>query len=473
MNVELSHAATAAERYAAGRALRKQVPRSSHAVFTTASDRPDPIDMLEAQAATRIAKLVPIRYGRMLATPFTFLRGSAVVMAGDLAGTPTTGLRVQACGDCHLSNFGMFATPERQLVFDVNDFDETLPAPFEWDVKRLAASFVVAGRTFGFTRNEAASVAQSCVEWYRTKMLAYAPMGYLEIWYSHVDIKGVNQALQAGAKQIDIGPETGAAKVGAEHARRIDKAIRKAHRRTSLGSLPRFAEQAGGGYRIKDDPPLIERIERPELAEQVRRALGQMKQSMPEERRQLLDHYEFVDLAYKVVGVGSVGTSALIALMIGKGEEDPLFLQLKQAQASVLEPYAGASVHPHHGQRVVVGQRLTQGATDIFLGWVDNPRDPEIKYYFRQLRDMKGSFEIETMSPTGLSLYAMLCGATLARAHARSGDAATIAGYLGRSATFDRAVIEFAEAYADQTERDHAALAEAVRTGRLEAQTGI
>jgi uncharacterized protein (DUF2252 family) len=457
--VEAKGNSKVAERYAAGRALREQASRSSQATFEPAADRPDPVGMLEEEAKTRLPDLVPIRYGRMAVSPFTFLRGAAAVMAADLAGTPASGIRVEACGDCHLSNFGIFATPERNLVFDLNDFDETLPAPFEWDVKRLAASLVVAGRSVGHSRKDCATAVRSCVEWYRTKMLGYAPMGHLDIWYSRIDVDAIREALQP--------------QLSGRATKRLDKTVGKAQTRTSLGSLAKFAEPVNGSYRIKDAPPLIQHVDLPNLDELIESAIEQMRQSLADDRRRLLDRYTFVDLALKVVGVGSVGTRAFMVLLIGKSDRDPLFLQFKEAEASVLEPYAGASEYAHHGQRVVCGQRLSQAASDIFLGWVNGPLDERIHYYFRQLRDMKGSFEIEGSAPAGFILYAQVCGAALARAHARSGDAAMIAGYLGSRDTFDRAMVEFAEAYADQTERDHAGLVEAIRTGRVEAQAGV
>ena len=457
MNVAVKSNPTVAERYAAGRARRKEAPRASHAAFEPASDRQDPVSVLEEQAKTRLQDLVPIRYGRMAVSPFTFLRGAAAVMAADLAGTPSSGLRVEACGDCHLSNFGIFATPERNLVFDLNDFDETLPAPFEWDVKRLAASIVVAGRSVGFSKKQCDAAARACAEWYRTKMIGFAPMGYLDIWYSRIDVAALMAALPLTRRQTKT----------------VEKTVAKAQTRTSLGSLAKFAEKTNGSYRIKDAPPLIQHLDVPDIDELIESAFVQMKESLADDRKRLLERYEFVDIALKVVGVGSVGTRAFMVLMIGKGDDDPLFLQFKEAQGSVLEPYAGASEYSHHGERVVCGQRLSQAASDLFLGWVNGPRDETIHYYFRQLRDMKGSFEIEESIPQGFVLYAQVCGAALARAHARSGDAATIAGYLGSRDTFDRAIVEFAEAYADQTERDHAALTEAIKSGRIEAQEGI
>ena len=448
---------SADEQYAAGRALRQSTPRSSQAAFDPGKARGDPIEILEAQATTRVPQLVPFRYGRMAASPFAFLRGSAAVMAADLGSSPRSGIEVEACGDCHLSNFGIFATPERNLVFDLNDFDETLPAPFEWDVKRLAASIVVAARTAGLSRNDCTGAARSCVESYRTKMRGYAGMGYLDIWYARIDVASLEAVMAVSDRA----------------RRRLGKAIEKARARTSLGSLARFAEKVDGTYRIKDHPPLIQHVDVPDLDRVVESAVTQVKASMSDERRRLLDRYVFADFALKVVGIGSVGTRTMMILMIGKGDGDPLFLQLKEAQASVLEAYAGASRYPHHGQRVVCGQRLSQAASDIFLGWVSGPLDSRIHYYVRQLRDMKGSFEAEGMVPADFALYAQVCGASLARAHARSGDAALIAGYLGGRDTFDHAIVEFAEAYAEQTERDHAALVEAIRSGRVSAREGI
>ena len=448
---------SADDQYDAGRALRRTTPRSSHSTFEAGSARLDPIGLLEQQAETRVTELVPIRYGRMAASPLAFLRGSAAVMAADLAGTPSSGIRVTVCGDCHLSNFGFFATPERNLVFDVNDFDEVLPAPFEWDVKRLAASLVVAGDDLELGRKQALAAAAACVKFYRTHIHRFAPMGHLETWYARLDVTMADELVRLTPKA----------------RKRLDRAIGKAQRRTSLHALERFTEKANGAYRIKDDPPLIQHVDFGDLDRLVTESLTQMRGSMGLLRHQLLDRYEFVDVALKVVGVGSVGTRAYMVLLRGKGDGDPLFLQFKQAEASVLEPYAGPSEYPHSGQRVVYGQRLMQAASDVFLGWITSPIDGTTNFYFRQLRDMKGGIDVAKIAPENFVIYAEACGAALARAHARSGEAATIAGYLGQSDAFDRAIVEFAGAYAEQTVRDHATLLEAIRAGRVEAQQGI
>ena len=457
MAVDTTLIPTIEEQYEAGRARRKEAPRASHAVYEPSAERPDPIGILEEQAKTRVPELVPIRYGRMAPTPFTFLRGAAAVMAYDLSTTPTSGIRVEACGDCHLSNFGFFATPERNLVFDLNDFDETLPAPFEWDIKRLAASQIIAGRSLGLTRAQWRAAVKAGAQFYRSKMHDYTPMGHLDTWYARLDVQNADEV-------VKLTPQA---------RRRLEAAVRKAQKRTSLHALLKFTEQVNGTYRIKNNPPLIERVDVGDVEQWVETAWTQMADSMGLLRNRLLDRYRFLDIALKVVGVGSVGTRAYMVLMMGKDDQDPLFLQYKQAEASVLEPYAGASEYPNHGQRVVCGQHLTQAASDIFLGWLYNPFGQHNHYYFRQLRDMKGGIDVDGLGPTRFRLYAEACGAALARAHARSGQAATIAGYLGRSDTFDRAIVEFAEAYADQTERDHAALLEAIRSGKIEALGGI
>jgi uncharacterized protein (DUF2252 family) len=449
VNAERMRYPTTAEQHDAGRALRQATPRPRHAVYDPAPDRPDPVAVLEQQALTRVPELVPIRYGRMAPSPFTFLRGAAAIMAGDLAATPTSGIRVQSCGDCHLSNFGFFATPERTLVFDLNDFDETLPAPFEWDLKRLAASVVVAARSKGFRRKECRNAARACVGHYRTEIHRYAPMGHLDTWYARMDVAGVHEFV----------------KLTSTGRRRLDKAIGKAQGRTSLQAFTKFAEKVNGTYRIKDDPPLIQHVDLGDLEVIVESALAQMTDSMSLSRHVLLERYRFADVALKVVGVGSVGTRAYMVLLTGKDDSDPLFLQFKQAEASVLEPYAGASEFVNHGQRVVSGQHLIQAASDVFLGWITSSLDDTVHYYFRQLRDMKGGIDVEPLPAKRYVAYVQACGAALARAHARSGEAATIAGYLGRGDAFDAAIVEFADAYADQTERDHAALVDAIKTG--------
>jgi uncharacterized protein (DUF2252 family) len=449
-------AASVDDRRAAGRRLRKTVPRSGHGAWKPGPRRKDPISLLRKQDRVRLGELVPIRYGRMAASPLAFLRGSAVVMAADLATTPVSGLRVQACGDAHLSNFGVFATPERHLVFDLNDFDETLPAPFEWDVKRLAASIVVAGRCAPFSEADCRAAAHTCAYAYRQKMAEYAGMGALEVWYSRIDVDTLLE-LQDRATR-----------------RRSEKRVRRAQRRTSLGALDRFTRVIDGRRVIVDHPPLIEHVEfeRDRTAAGIPDVYRQYKASLPEERRTLLDRYRFVDAARKVVGVGSVGTRAYMVLLDGVGERDPLFLQVKEAGPSVLEPHAGGSVFRNSGKRVVCGQRLMQAASDLFLGWI---RDAEARdYYVRQLRDMKGAVEIEELTgPDELASYGAVCGWALARAHARSGDPAAIAGYLGGGEPFDRAIEAFAADYADQTERDHEALVHAIRTGRIDAIEGV
>jgi uncharacterized protein (DUF2252 family) len=435
-------------RRAQGRGVRAQLPRSSHAAWSPAPDRRDPVAILRQQEAARIADLLPIRHERMMTSPFTFFRGAAAVMAEDLASVPHSGLRVQACGDAHLANFGIYATPERRLVFDVNDFDETLPAPFEWDVKRLAASIVVAGRSRGFASAESERAARSAVGAYRARVCVAAQASHLDVWYSRLDaddLAGVVDKAKARRLRSDV--------------------VRKAQRATSLGALAKLTEEVDGRLRIVDSPPLVEhlpdRAERIDVAAVVRR----YRQALPAETRVLLERYRVVDWARKVVGVGSVGTDDAIVLLLGDSQRDPLFLQVKEAQPSVLERFAGASRYANHGQRVVVGQRLTQAASDIFLGWT---RVDDRDYYVRQLRDMKGSMPIERLSPAELAEYAHACGAALGAGHARSGDATAISAYLGAGDRFDRAISAFAFAYADQTERDHAAFVAAVHDGRLD-----
>jgi uncharacterized protein (DUF2252 family) len=436
------------ERRKAGKARRAEAPRSSHAAWKPPPDRPDPISILEEQGRHRIRELLPIRYGRMAASPFGFLRGAPAVMASDLQLTSTCGIRVQACGDAHLSNFGVWATPERHLVFEVNDFDETLPAPFDWDVKRLAISVFVAGRGNGFSDAHCASAAQASVAAYRGKMASLAATDHLDQWYDRIDVEDVLAVIHA------------------DERRKVERALRKARRHTHLGSLDKLTEVVDGRRRFAENPPLIQRIPEADWVFHARAAYREYVRSLPEDRRVLLRRYEFVDTARKVVGVGSVGTDTRVVLLLGDDDSDPLFLQIKEAERSVLEPFAGPCAYRNQGRRVVCGQRLMQAASDIFLGWM---RSRGRHYYVRQLRDMKGSAVIEEFQPQGLEHYAALCGTELARAHARGGDADAIAGYLGRADTFDRAVTEFAAAYADQTERDRAALVSAVKSGRLEA----
>jgi uncharacterized protein (DUF2252 family) len=436
-----------------GRAARRVAPRGSHAEWAPAPDRPDPVDLLETQARDRIQELMPLRYSRMMASPFAFMRGSAIIMANDLASTPTSGIHAQLCGDAHLLNFGAYASPERALLFDVNDFDETLPGPWEWDIKRLAASFVVAGRDNGFDAADCREAAQASVASYRQRMAQFSEMGELEVWYSRVGAEEVSGLLSDAKKKT---------------TKKLNKALRKARGHDSLQALSKLTRVVDGRRMINDDPPLLVRLpEGDDIRAQVYAILESYKRTLQDDRRHLLDRYRFVDTARKVVGVGSVGTRAYVVLLEGRDEDDPLFLQVKEAGASVLENYVKSNTYEHHGHRVVAGQRLMQAASDIFLGWFRGTGGRD--FYWRQLKDMKGSANVESMSPDELVLYGGLCGWTLARAHARSGDRAQIAGYLGKGERFDGAIAEFAQAYADQTERDHAALCAAVKSGRLPA----
>ena len=443
-----------AERFQRGKSLRERVPRSSHADWKPPRGRADPIDVLIESSVGRLPHLLPIRYGRMLQSPFTFYRGAAAIMAADLAHTPTTNVRVQACGDCHLLNFGAFATPERRIIFDINDFDETLPAPWEWDVKRLAASFVIAARNNRFSKREQRAAALAAVRSYRERMHEYAATPTLQVWYASVS--GLIESAKDPAMR-----------------RRLLRVERKEQHRDHISEFGRLAHTVKGVARIRDDPPLIYHptIEQEsELMERLRGALRQYRETLPDDRRVLYDRFELKDVAVKVVGVGSVGTACGVALFLA-ADNDPLFLQLKEARASVLEPFAGKSAYKNHGNRVVVGQRLMQAASDIFLGWMHGERGRD--FYVRQLRDVKISPIIEIMKPFNLINYAAACGWVLARAHARTGDPALLAGYLGKRPTFDNAVTDFAVAYADQNERDHAALIGAVRAGRIEVRTNI
>ncbi|MFL9936649.1 DUF2252 domain-containing protein [Paraburkholderia sp. RL18-103-BIB-C] len=438
-----------AERLAAGQALRDRVPRSSHADWTPSAQRRDPIEVLEESNQDRLPELVPIRYGRMLRSPFTFLRGSAALMAYDLATTPSTGLEVQACGDCHLLNFGLFATPERNLVFDLNDFDETLPAPWEWDLKRLAVSVAVAGRDGHVSDADSGKAVLECVRAYREHLRDYSRMNPLEVWYTRLDMNTL----------IAMAPDE---KVKKTRQQLADKA----RQRVVENLFPKIAGEVAGRRRLVDQPPLLFHVSDPGFEERVREALADYRQSLSDERRVLLDRYHLEDFAVKVVGIGSVGTRCFIGLFFDE-EDHPLILQFKEERRSVLEPYAGKSHYDNQGQRVVMGQRLMQSSSDIFLGWLRGQRGYD--FFVRQLRDMKMSAPAEEVSPAQLKRYAGLCGWTLARAHAKSGDATTISGYLGKGDAFDEAIGAFALAYADQTERDHAALVKAVHAGRLEA----
>jgi uncharacterized protein (DUF2252 family) len=440
------------------------VSRSSHGEWEPAGDRPDPVELLEHQASSRVGQLVPLRYGRMLVSPFTFYRGAAAVMAADLAARPHSGFQTQLCGDAHLSNFGAFASPERRLVFDLNDFDETLPGPWEWDVKRLVASFSLAGRDRGCSDKERRRIVLAAAREYRETMRRLAAMGNLESWY---------QQLDADAISVRWG-----AAVGERQRKAFERGVAKARAKDSSRAASKLAEEVDGELRIVSDPPLIVPIE--QLAEDVGgvdveavvlEVLSGYRDSLAVERRVVLDGYRLVDIAFKVVGVGSVGTRAWIALMLGRDSSDPLFLQIKEAQRSVLEPYAAASEFDHQGERVVHGQRLMQAASDVMLGWVraegidGNSRD----FYVRQLWDWKRSARIESMDARGLTAYAEICGMTLAHAQARGGDRIAIAAYLGKSNVFDLAMADFAETYADQSERDYEALQAAVADGRVEA----
>ena len=424
--------------------------------------RPDPVGTLEAQNATRVPELVPIRHGRMIVSPFTFYRGGAGIMAWDLAQAPTTGLRVQCCGDAHLSNFGVFAAPDRRLVFDLNDFDETLPAPFEWDLKRLVASVVVAARDNGHRPKEQRAAARAAAAGYRKVMATAATMRFMDVWYTRVDVD-------------ELFAELGRTEDKATR-KAAQKNLAKARRRTSLGSLAKFAEPVDGVYRIKDVPPVIvhppEEL-RAQFDEIVQQGLIDYASSLAADRRLVLGHYHLVDYARKVVGVGSVGTEAFMVLLMGTRDDDPLFLQIKEASTSVLEPFAGASEYEHPGERVVQGQRLMQSASDAFLGWISGSGEHRRAFYVRQLRDMKGSAAIEGMPPERLALYARICGATLARSHARTGDAAQISAYLGDDDTADRALERFAVAYADQNDADYAAFVQAANDGRIAVERGV
>lgn len=454
------------ERAALGKQARARVPRSDHGAWETPADRISPVDLLERQAKTRVPELVPIRHGRMLVSPFTYFRGAALPMASDLATTPSSGLRAQICGDAHLSNFGVFGSPERHLFFDVNDFDETAPGPWEWDVKRLAASLEIAARDNGFPAKQRKSIVRRAVRSYREAMREFASMSMLDVWYAHLD---VDELLPQFQSSLDRKRTPG-----------VWKAIAKARAHDNAQAFAKLAEVVDGECRILHQPPLITPVE--ELVEGVDREvvlaaldslMSSYRDTLEDDRRRLLDQYRFVHLARKVVGVGSVGTEAWIILLLD-GQGSPLFLQVKEAEASVLEEFTSPSEFSNHGQRVVAGQRLMQAASDIFLGWErvawgGRERD----YYFRQLRDWKGSADIGGMTQMGMELWGVMCGWTLARAHARSGDRIAIASYLGTSDVFDRALARFSAAYADQNERDYKALKEAVASGRLAARTGL
>ena len=460
---------TPSERAARGKAARNEVPRSSHGSWLAAADRRDPIALLEEQATSRVPELVPIRYGRMLVSPFTFYRGAALIMAADLSATPRSGLKAQLCGDAHLSNFGVFASPERQLMFDINDFDETLPGPWEWDVKRLTASFEIAGRYRGFSPTQRRAIVLACVEEYRSRMATSASENNLDVWYKNIEVTAVLEALRGNATR--------------KATKRAELAVAKARTRDSLQAFAKLTHVVDGQPRIIADPPLItplvdlmpEGTARDEMEDSLRELIRSYRTTLTSDRRHLLEEFEFVDAARKVVGVGSVGTRAWILLMLGRDGNDPLFLQAKEAQPSVLERFLGKSAYANAGERVVSGQRLMQAASDIFLGWqhATGYDGQERDFYIRQLRDWKGSADVDNMDAPTMTAYARMCGATLSRAHARSGDRVAIAAYLGTGDVFDRAMADFSAAYADQNERDYDALVTAVSSGRLEAQTGL
>jgi uncharacterized protein (DUF2252 family) len=456
-----------ADRVAQGKDARAVAPLESHAEFKSGGSR-DPVGLLLEQAKTRVPELVPVRHGRMLVSPFTFYRGAALPMAADLATTPASGLRVQLCGDAHLSNFGAFASPERQLVFDVNDFDETLPGPFEWDVKRLAASLAVAGRDNGFSRKDRRQIELAAAEGYRTAMRAFAKQHFLDVWYAHMDVEAAIGEFRSQLK--------------AKRVKATEQMVTKAHTQDSMRALGKLTTVVDGQRRIISDPPLIEPVEEvfadvqaDAIYDLIREVMGKYQRTLQSDRKHLLEYFTLVQLARKVVGVGSVGTRAWIALMEGVDGTEPLFLQAKEAQPSVLAAHCGRSQYRNQGERVVAGQHLMQAESDIFLGWthVVGPDGVDRDYYVRQLKDWKFSAPIEQMIPSGMKIYARLCGWTLARAHACSGDRIALAAYLGGSAKFDQAIADFAETYADQNERDYAALQTAVKEGRAKATTEI
>ncbi len=479
------------DRKAKGLEARDRTALSGHTRWEPAADRPDPVGLLEEQNVTREPDLVPVRHGRMMVSPFTFYRGAAKIMAADLADTPVAGLETQLCGDAHLSNFGLFASPERVLLFDVNDFDETLPGPFEYDVKRMAASFAIAGRNNGFSQADTRAATLASVAAYREAMATFAQMGTMDIWYAHLDEDELMAAIRATVaetkkeakaakkkrKKRDVKEE----KLAKKAEKRAEKTAAKAHTRDSLQALSKLGEVVDGKYRIASQPPIV--VPARDLAatyglspDEVMPAIHEQfrayRATLQDDRRHLLERFEIVDAARKVVGVGSVGTRAFIVLLQGRDAQDPLFLQIKEATASVLEPYVGKSRYRQHGERVVQGQRMMQASSDIYLGWTKG-LDVRRHFYWRQLRDMKGSVEAEALAPLGLTFYARTCGWTLARAHARAGDPVAIAEYLGDSDAFDTSITDFSQRYADQNERDYQEFVNAVKSGRLEAHEGV
>ena len=482
------------ERKARGLEAREQTPPSGHTRWRPAAGRPDPVALLEEQNTTREQDLVPVRHGRMMASPFTFYRGAAKIMATDLKDTPVAGLQAQLCGDAHLSNFGAFASPERRLLFDVNDFDETLPGPIEYDVKRMAASFTIAGRNNGFSKADTRAATMASVRAYREAMASFAQMPTMDLWYAHLDEDelrtGIRNAVAGAARQEKkpgkAGNKAGKAARQEEKAaktagKRAAKTLAKAHTRDSLQALSKLGELVDGKYRIVSQPPLVVParelaptygLSPDEVGHAIREQFRAYRATLQDDRRHLLERFEVVDLARKVVGVGSVGTRAFIVLLQGRDAQDPLFLQVKEATASVLEANGRKSRYRQHGERVVQGQRMMQAASDIYLGWTKG-LDVRRNFYWRQLRDMKGSAVVEVMSPLGLMYYARICGWTLARAHARSGDPVAMAAYLGGSDAFDNSITDFSQRYADQNERDYQQFVNAIRSGRLEAVEGV
>ena len=496
------------DRKAKGLAARDQTALSGHVKWRPAADRPDPVGLLEEQDTTREPDLVPVRHGRMMVSPFTFYRGAAKIMAADLAATPVAGLDAQLCGDAHLSNFGLFASPERILLFDVNDFDETLPGPFEYDVKRMAASFAIAGRNNGFAKADTRAATLASVTAYREAMAAFAQMPTMDIWYAHLDEDELKSSIRATVAGAGTGGKTAKkqkadrrektpkkagkqamkeqapgkeGKLARAAAKRAAKTLEKAHTRDSLQALSKLGELVDGKYRIVSQPPIVVPardlaatygMSPREVGPVIRAQFRAYRATLQDDRRQLLERFEVVDMARKVVGVGSVGTRAFIVLLQGRDAADPLFLQVKEATASVLEPHLRRSRYRQHGERVVQGQRMMQAASDIYLGWTKG-RDVRRHFYWRQLRDMKGSALVETMTPLALTFYARICGWTLARAHARSGDPVAIAAYLGDSDAFDTSITDFSQRYADQNERDYQQFVNAIRSARVQALEGV